>query len=401
MLTKIIEAPPAARLNKTVYKNLLKNLFSDTCTVKFWDGEEITLGLGGSSFGIIINKPLPIADIITNPSVTLGEAYMNKEIEIEGSIRHVIESIYNNPGSFLRYKGKFSRLIRPINNTLKNSRDNASYHYDLGNDFYRLWLDKSMTYSCGYFRSEDDTLEQAQANKIDYILKKLNLKEGNTLLDIGCGWGGLIISAAEKYKVKALGITLSSEQADKVNSRIKEEGLQKYVRVELTDYRQLKYRPFDRIVSVGMIEHVGKDYLNEYFLAVNKLLKDGGISLLHCITSQKGGTNRWIDKYIFPGGYIPSVKELISNMTDKDFHLLDAESLRRHYAKTLEHWADNFENSISELSKIKDETFIRMWRLYLNACAASFHAGNIDVHQFIFSKGLAKDLPWTRDHLYS
>jgi cyclopropane-fatty-acyl-phospholipid synthase len=284
---------------------------------------------------------------------------------------------------------------------LKNSRDNASYHYDLGNDFYRLWLDNSMTYSCGYFRSEDDTLEQAQANKIDYILKKLNLKEGNTLLDIGCGWGGLIISAARKYKVKALGITLSSEQADKTNSRIKEEGLQKYVRVELTDYRQLKYRPFDRIVSVGMIEHVGKDYLNEYFLAVNKLLKDGGISLLHCITSQKGGTNRWIDKYIFPGGYIPSVKELVSNMTDKDFHLLDTESLRRHYARTLEHWTDNFENSISELSKIKDETFLRMWRLYLNACAASFHAGNIDVHQFVFSKGLAKDLPWTRDHLYS
>ncbi len=149
-----------------------------------------------------------------------------------------------------------------------------------------------------------------------------------------------------------------------------------------------------------MIEHVGKEYLLEYFKTVNKLLNNGGLSLLHCITSLKGGTNRWIEKYIFPGGYVPSVSELISNISDESFHLIDLESLRRHYARTLENWTENFENSTPSISKMKDETFIRMWSLYLNACIASFSAGNIDIHQFVFSKGLANELPWTREYLY-
>ncbi|MHB8130313.1 MAG: class I SAM-dependent methyltransferase [Mobilitalea sp.] len=390
----------SAHMDKTVYKNLFRNLFSETYTIRFWDGEEITFGMGDSNFNIIFNEPLPISDIVTNPSVTLGEAYMHKRIEIVGNIRDVIEAIYNNPKSFLRYKGKFSKLVNPVKNSLQKSKDNISYHYDIGNDFYQLWLDKTMTYSCGYFKDEDDTLDQAQANKVDYILKKLNLKEGNTLLDIGCGWGELIILAAKKYKVKAMGITLSSEQMEKANKRIKEEGLENLVEVRLLDYRQIKDRSFDRIVSVGMIEHVGKEYLLEYFKTVNKLLNNGGLSLLHCITSLKGGTNRWIEKYIFPGGYVPSVSELISNISDESFHLIDLESLRRHYARTLENWTENFENSTPSISKMKDETFIRMWSLYLNACIASFSAGNIDIHQFVFSKGLANELPWTREYLY-
>lgn len=401
MLTKNQNVRYSAQLDKTFYKNFFKNMFSETCSIRFWDGDEITYGEGNSNFHIIFNEPLSISDIIANPSVTLGEAYMQKKIEIIGSIRDVIEAIYNNPKSFLKYKGTFSKLVSPVKNTLQKSKDNISYHYDIGNDFYQLWLDKTMTYSCGYFQAENDTLEQAQVNKVNYILRKLNLKEGNTLLDIGCGWGELIITAAKKYKVKAMGVTLSSEQMEKANKRIKEEGLENLVEVQLIDYRQIKNRTFDQIVSVGMIEHVGKDYLHEYFMSVNKLLNNGGISLLHCITSLKGGTNQWIDKYIFPGGHIPSITELISNISDEAFHLIDLESLRRHYVRTLENWAENFENSIPAISKMKDETFIRMWRLYLNACAASFQCGNIDIHQFVFSKGLANELPLTRNYLYS
>ncbi len=393
-------AANTAHITKTFYKNLLRKLFTTTCKIRFWDGEEIKLGKGRSKFTIIFHEPLSVSDIISSPSVTLGEAYMHKKLEVDGSIRDVIEALYNNPNSFLRYKGKLSKLVKPVNNSIKNSKDNVSHHYDIGNDFYQLWLDKSMTYSCGYFKTKDDTLEQAQINKVDHILKKLDLKEGNTLLDIGCGWGELIITAAKKYKVHALGVTLSSEQMEKANNRIKAEGLEDLVEVKLLDYRHIKDQQFDRIVSVGMIEHVGKDYLHEYFSVVNRLLKDGGISLLHCITSMKGGTNRWIDKYIFPGGYVPSIPELINHITKESFHLIDVESLRRHYCRTLEHWANNFENSISEIEKTKDESFIRMWRLYLNSCAASFHTGNIDIHQFVFSKGLADELPWTRDYLY-
>ncbi|RDU24086.1 class I SAM-dependent methyltransferase [Anaerosacchariphilus polymeriproducens] len=388
-------------MDKTAYKNLFRNLFSETCTIKFWDGEDITFGTGNSAFKIIFNEPLPISDIITNPSVTLGEAYMHKQIEIDGNIKDVIEAIYNNPKSFLRNKGKLNKFIIPVKNSLQKSKKNVSFHYDIGNDFYQLWLDKTMTYSCGYFKTEADTLDQAQENKVDYILKKLNLQEGNTLLDIGCGWGELIIAAAKKYNVKAMGITLSSEQMEKANKRIEEEGLKNLAEVQLIDYRQIKDRSFDRIVSVGMIEHVGKDCLHEYFMSVNKLLNNGGISLLHCITSLKGGNNPWLEKYIFPGGYVPSMSELVTIITDESFHLIDLESLRRHYGRTLEKWTENFENSLPTISKMKDETFIRMWRLYLNACAASFNSGNIDIHQFVFSKGIANELPWTREYLYN
>lgn len=386
-------------MEKQLLKKLLKNLFSHTCSIQFWDGEEMILGKGEIRFRIILKEPLSITEILTNPSVTFGEAYMNRKLEFDGNIQEIIESIYGNPKSFLRYKGRFSKIIKPMKNTLQNSKENVKYHYDIGNDFYRLWLDKSMTYSCGYFTSDTDTLEQAQCNKVEYILRKLNLREGCTLLDIGCGWGELVITAAKKYKVKALGITLSREQMERARERIKEEGLEDHVRIAQMDYRQLQKR-FDRVVSVGMIEHVGKEYLPEYFKNVHALLKEGGISLLHCITSLKGGTNRWIDKYIFPGGYLPSIKELISYISEEDFYLIDVESLRRHYAKTLEHWAANFEASVPEIKKTKDESFIRMWRLYLNSCAASFKMGNIDIHQFLFTKGLADEIPWTRDYLY-
>ncbi|MPM23761.1 Cyclopropane-fatty-acyl-phospholipid synthase [bioreactor metagenome] len=258
-----------------------------------------------------------------------------------------------------------------------------------------------MTYSCGYFKSTCDSLNDAQKNKTSHILRKLNLNKSQTLLDIGCGWGELILTAAKEYNVKAMGITLSSEQFNKVKERIRAEGLENLVEVELLDYREIKNKKFDRIVSVGMIEHVGKELLPEYFSKVKNLLDEDGISLLHCITGINGdGVNSWINKYIFPGGYIPTIKELITYMSDEEFYLLDVESLRRHYGKTLEHWSRNFENALPEVMKRYDEKFIRMWRLYLNGCAASFNSGNIDIHQFLFTKGVNNHLPWTREYIY-
>ncbi|KAF5047047.1 Cyclopropane-fatty-acyl-phospholipid synthase [anaerobic digester metagenome] len=258
-----------------------------------------------------------------------------------------------------------------------------------------------MTYSCGYFKSTCDSLNDAQKNKTSHILRKLNLNKSQTLLDIGCGWGELILTAAKEYNVKAMGITLSSEQFNKVKERIRAEGLENLVEVELLDYREIKNKKFDRIVSVGMIEHVGKELLPEYFSKVKNLLDEDGISLLHCITGINGdGVNSWINKYIFPGGYIPTIKELITYMSDEEFYLLDVESLRRHYGKTLEHWSRNFENALLEVMTRYDEKFIRMWRLYLNGCAASFNSGNIDIHQFLFTKGVNNHLPWTREYIY-
>ncbi len=390
-------------IDKVFYRTLFRDLFSDTCTVKFWDGEEETYGEGESRFKLIMNEPIPKSDIISDPSLAFGEAYMNKKLEIEGDLEAVIESLYRNMESFLRQGHLYNKALKKLSNNLKRSRENIEHHYDIGNDFYKFWLDETMTYSCGYFKRCDDSLAQAQKNKVDHILKKMNLKEGQTLLDIGCGWGELVLTAVKRYGVKALGITLSSEQFATAQRRIEKEGLSDLAEVRRIDYRELKGSEFDRIVSVGMLEHVGKDHLHEYFTHINRMLKEGGLSLLHSITGiheSEGGTNSWINRYIFPGGYVPSIQELIGYLSKEGFHLIDAESLRRHYGRTLEHWAANFEKALPEIQKMKDETFIRMWRLYLNSCAASFNSGNIDIHQLVFTKGVNDDIPWCRDYLY-
>ena len=386
--------------DKLFYKSLLKNMFSDPFEIVFWDGSIENYGKGEAKFKVILNEAMSKSEIISNPSITLGEGYMTKKIEIEGSIQSVIESLYNNKESFLKKSAKYQKLIKKVKSSIKKSKDNIEFHYDIGNGFYKLWLDDTMSYSCGYFENETDSLNMAQRNKINHILKKLNLKEGQTLLDIGCGWGELIISAAKQYKVKAIGITLSSEQFQKVNERIKSEGLENLVEVRLVDYREIENVTFDRIVSIGMLEHVGQENLPQYFDVVNKLLKDKGISLLHCITGvNEGGNNTWIDKYIFPGGHVPGIKNIITNIAEQNFELLDLESLRRHYGKTLERWSENFEKALPIIEKSKDETFIRMWRLYLNSCAASFNCGNINLHQILFAKGVNNDLPLTRDYM--
>ncbi|NRT71672.1 SAM-dependent methyltransferase [Clostridium beijerinckii] len=388
-------------IDKIFYKTLFKNLFSDPVEIKFWDGTTEKYLEGEPVFKIIFNEPISKADIIKNPSLAFGEGYMTKKVDIEGSVKKAIESIYNNKDSFLNNSNMYSKLLRKASNNIKHSKENIEFHYDIGNDFYKLWLDDTMTYSCAYFKTPSDSLTQAQKNKVLHILNKLDLKEGETLLDIGCGWGELIISAAKEYNVKATGITLSSEQFAKVKEKIDNENLNNLVDVQLVDYREFKDRQFDKIVSVGMLEHVGKDHITEYFNTIDRLLNDKGLSLLHCITSvTEGGNNTWIDKYIFPGGYVPSVSELICSMSDKNFNVIDVENLRLHYEKTLEHWASNFENALPEIRKTKDETFIRMWRLYLNACAASFNSGNVHIHQFLFGKGVNNNLHWTREYMY-
>jgi len=389
-------------IDKIFCKKVMNNLFADPCEVKFWDGEVIKYGEGIPQFRIDFNEPIAKSEIMNDPFLAFGEGYMLKKVDIVGSVQKVIESLYKNQDSFLRQRKGYNKLLKLLSNSLRKSKENIQFHYDIGNDFYSLWLDETMTYSCAYFKFPEDSLLQAQKNKVAHILRKLNLCPGDTLLDIGCGWGELIVTAAKTYQVKALGITLSSEQYARTVERIENEGLQNLVEVQLIDYRELKGRTFDRVVSVGMIEHVGKEHLNGYFSAVKSLLNESGVSLLHCITAyDESGMNSWFNKYIFPGGYVPAVQELVSLMAANRFFLIDLESLREHYTRTLEQWAQNFEDTLPLTMKIKDETFVRMWRLYLNSCAASFHSGNIDVHQFLFTKGVNNTWPLTRINMYS
>lgn len=384
-------------------KNILHTLFQRmnpefAFAVEYWDGKTAQYGQGDVQLKIKIGEKVPLTSLMNEPSLTFGEAYMNGDIEIDGKIEDLINLAHSNKQ--LLWTKNLPNLPKL---SFKKAKSNIEHHYDIGNDFYSIWLDETMSYSCAYFKDENDSLDQAQINKIDHVLKKLQLKPGETLLDIGSGWGWLIIRAAQLYGVQAHGVTLSEEQYTKTNERIKSLGLEQQVQVTLSDYRELPKQNlcFDKIASVGMFEHVGRDNYPVFMETVNSLLKDKGVMLLHTITHQtEEPGDPWIQKYIFPGGYIPSVREIISLLPEYNYHLIDAENLRLHYAKTLDNWSSRFEEHLDEVREMYDETFIRMWRLYLQSSAAFFRNGGLGLHQILFTKGVNNDLEQTRSFLY-
>lgn len=388
-------------LEKTFYKKFLKNSFNIPVKVTYWDGDVDVYGEGEPQIGIKFNEAISIKDIANNASLALGEAYMDKKLEIDGSIEELILAAYNNKNSFF-YNSKLKKILPNKKHSEKENKEYVQSHYDIGNDFYKIWLDDTMTYSCAYFENETDDLETAQINKVHHIIKKLNPQPGKTLMDIGCGWGTLMLTAAQEYGLKVTGITLSQEQYDYVNQKIKDLGLEDQAEVILTDYREMEGRQWDYVTSVGMFEHVGKDNLKGYFEDVYKFLNENGTALIHGITRQgQGASNAWLDKYIFPGGYVPGMNENIEHILAAGLQVDDIETLRRHYQKTTEIWDKNFNDNLDEIKKTKDERFIRMFDMYLQACAASFASGNIDVMQFLLTKGASSEnLPMTRDYIY-
>lgn len=386
-------------MQKYLFQQFFAKLNPVPFHIHFWDGSTEQYGDGTPRFTLTFHKELPFTSFIKQPSLAFGEAYMNGDIDMEGNIEEVIRAATSNHS--LIWSEVLSRLPKI---SLRKQQENVQHHYDVGNDFYSLWLDQTMSYSCAYFHTPEDSLEQAQLQKIDHILRKLQLKEGETLLDIGSGWGWLIIRAAQQYGVKALGITLSEEQCKKTKERIAELGLTGQVDVELMNYQNLPNtkRVFDKIASVGMFEHVGQNQYPTFMKTVQSMLKDGGLMLLHTITHLKEDpTDPWIAKHIFPGGYIPSFREIIQLLPDYDFHALDIENLRIHYAMTLDEWAKRFDANEDKVRAMYDERFIRMWRLYLRSSAAFFRLGGLDLHQILFSKGINNSLPLTRNHLYT
>ncbi|HEN6515049.1 TPA: class I SAM-dependent methyltransferase [Streptococcus agalactiae] len=392
-------------MDSLIIKQLIKSTFDIPLQVTYPNGNIETYNGSNPHVKLKLNKNFSVSELSKDPSIVLGEAVMDGDIEIYGSIQELILSAYRCGNSFLR-NSKFSKLIPKQFHDKKHSKSDIQKHYDIGNDFYKLWLDDTMTYSCAYFKHENDSLEQAQLNKVHHILNKLNAQPGGKLLDIGCGWGTLIITAAKEYGLNATGITLSEEQASFITKRIKEEGLENKVTVLIKDYRDIR-ETYDYITSVGMFEHVGKENLSQYFQTISKRLNINGLALIHGITGQVGGnhgsgTNSWINKYIFPGGYIPRLTENLNHIASAGLQIADLEPLRRHYQKTLELWTKNFHNALPEVQKTHDKRFINMWDLYLQSCAASFESGNIDIFQYLLSKGVSKDtMPMTRDYMYS
>lgn len=382
-------------------ENFLVDYLSKFITVCFTvesEGKKTQIGKGEPLFNVKFNNPIKKTELITSTSLALGEAYMRGDIELDKDLYYVLNLFLGNMGNFSTDEHALKNIIKTSVSKM-NQKKEVSSHYDIGNDFYKLWLDKSMNYSCAYFKDENKTLDEAQEDKLDHILSKLQLKEGMTLLDIGCGWGALLIRAAKKYKIKGCGITLSSEQEKGFREKIEAEGLSDLLTVKIMDYRDLPESglEFDRAVSVGMLEHVGRKNYDLFLKCVHSVLKDGGLFLLHFISALKEHPgDAWIKKYIFPGGTIPSLREIIYDMAEYNFYTLDIESLRRHYNRTLLCWRNNFNKHRAEIEKKMGTEFTRMWDLYLASCAATFNNGIIDLHQILMSKGINNELPMLR-----
>jgi cyclopropane-fatty-acyl-phospholipid synthase len=343
-----------------------------------------------------------------NPELRAGEAWMDGTLTIEeGSLRDLL-TIFATNRAHLRglplqkaVRAASKKLSRAFQrNTLLKSRANVEHHYDLSNELYELFLDSGMNYSCGYFRSPDDTLDEAQQNKLRHIAAKLDLRPGHRVLDIGCGWGGMSLYLAEHFDVEVLGVTLSTEQQQLATARARERGLDHRVRFDLCDYRNVT-GPFDRIVSIGMFEHVGVQYFEAFFSKVGALLSEDGAAIIHAI-GRKGGpgsTGAWIRKYIFPGGYSPALSETFAAIEKSGLWVTDTEIWRLHYAETLLAWLTRFEANRPRIEEMMGARFCRMWEFYLMVSEFSFRYGK----HMVFQIQLAKDvhaLPLQRDYMF-
>jgi len=391
--------------------NFLNNLFK-------YDGFVL---VDSNSKKFVIGKPIkenPITiklfdkslnyKLLLHPDLYFGEAYTNGSLKIDnGTLTEFLEIALRNIGkNDINLYGKILNQLRGTYRYLTNfnkgikSKKNVSHHYDISEKLYDLFLDSNRQYSCAYFKNKNDTLEEAQSNKIDHIIKKLNIKPNQKVLDIGSGWGTLAINIAKKTQASVTGITLSENQMEYSKNKAKELNLENQVDFKLIDYREINEK-FDRIVSVGMFEHVGRKFYKSYFNTVSKLLKDKGVSLIHTIGSSNPPRDPqpWITKYIFPGGYTPSLSEIARPIEDSGLIISDLEVLRMHYAHTLRHWKERFLSKKEIVLEMFDERFYRMWEFYLASCEMAFKWGD----QVVFQLQLTKDnisAPTTRDYIY-
>ncbi len=362
----------------------------------------------GPSVVIALQDPGLPRRIMMSPEMGVGEGYVNGQLtidgdDLEGFLRLAIANIaaqgdawYHRPLTLLRYLGRRAAQFNPVG----RSRKNVAHHYDLSGELYDLFLDEDRQYSCAYFKRDEMTLDEAQEAKKAHIAGKLLLRPGMRVLDIGCGWGGMGLTLARDYGAEVLGVTLSEEQHKIANRRARDEGLDDRVKFELMDYRDVTGK-FDRIVSIGMFEHVGSPQYRTYFNKINDLLTEDGVALVHTIGRAKppGVTSPWILKYIFPGGYVPSMSEMTAAVEQSGLITTDLEVWRLHYAETLRHWYDRFMARIDEARRLYDDQFCRMWRFYLKACELTFRLDR----QVVFQVQMARQqeaVPLTRDYLY-
>ncbi|MHB8551013.1 MAG: class I SAM-dependent methyltransferase [Acidiferrobacterales bacterium] len=381
----------------------MKTIGSPPVRFLLWNGEEVSGCKDTPIARVYIADRMALLRLIVNPDLYFGECYSSGRLDVEGDLVEFIESVYRASaavpdGSLIQRLISRTGGARP--NTPAGSRDNIHRHYDIGNDFYRLWLDEQMVYTCAYFTDSDATLEQAQVAKMDHVCRKLRLRAGETVVEAGCGWGSLARHMARRYGVRVMAYNISHEQVMYARELAKNEGLEGLVEYVEDDYRNISGN-FDAFVSVGMLEHVGIDHYHELGDVIHRCLRNSGRGLIHSIGRNRAmPMNAWIEKRIFPGAYPPTLGEMMQILEPWEYSVLDVENLRLHYARTLEHWLWRFEKASDRVAAMFDESFVRAWRLYLAGSVAAFRASEMQLFQVVFAPRNNNNIPWTREHIY-
>jgi cyclopropane-fatty-acyl-phospholipid synthase len=386
-----------------VLRRLLERFGNPPISVLLWSGQELQASAACPVGRVVIRNRAALWRLFRDPLMAFGDSYCDGSIEIEGNLVDCLAAMFramraSHPPSIA---ARLMQRLRPHPHphTLSASHSNVEHHYDIGNDFYKLWLDDRLLYSCAYFSRPSLTLEQAQVAKMDHICRKLQLTSGQSVVDAGCGWGALALHMADRYGAKVRAFNLSREQVDYARERLKETGLSCRVEFIADDYRNIS-GPYDAFVSVGMLEHVGPENYEELGRVINRSLTAKGRGLIHCIGRNAARPmDPWAEKRIFPGAYPPSLREMMDIFEPFDFSVLDVENLRMHYARTLEHWLHRYENAIDAVTSMFDEKFVRMWRFYLASSLATFLTGHLQLFQVLFAPGDDNEVPWTRRYM--
>ncbi len=354
---------------------------------------------------VLISDCRTLARLVLNPEIEFGDGYTEGRIEVEGDLVLFLETVLRSMRD-AQAKGWYSSLLsrwleRAQANTLIGSARNIHHHYDLTADFYKLWLDSRLVYTCAYFPTPSTTLEQAQLAKMDYVCRKVQLQPGEKVIEAGCGWGALAIHMAKHYGVTVRAFNISKEQILFAREHAKEEGLTHQVEFIEDDYRNISGQ-CDAFVSVGMLEHIGAEHYKDLGRIIHRIIGDSGRGLLHFIgRNQCSPFSPWIRKRIFPGAYVPTLHQVMGILEPWDYSVLDVENLRYHYARTLEHWLSRFESSTDQTFKMFGSEFVRAWRLYLAGSIAAFSVGRLQLFQVVFAGSECWQIPWTRAHLYA